>query len=113
MQDFIDCTNEAEPHNKDLKEKEVHALDVYNKAIDEEESFLFQKEKVDWINMGDRNNQYFHKIIKSRRQVNKIASICDNDGNRMEGNLMKEQFVNHFRKFLGANKVIIDVTVGA
>nr|GEU29286.1 RNA-directed DNA polymerase, eukaryota, reverse transcriptase zinc-binding domain protein [Tanacetum cinerariifolium] len=43
---------DLQPHNKDVKEKEVHALDVYHKAIDEEESFLFQKVKVDWISMG-------------------------------------------------------------
>nr|GEU91195.1 RNA-directed DNA polymerase, eukaryota, reverse transcriptase zinc-binding domain protein [Tanacetum cinerariifolium] len=56
----------------------------------------------------ERDNFYLLLLLDGRsiRQVNKIASICDNDGNKMEGNLMEEQFVNHFRKFLGANKVI-------
>ncbi|GKC04938.1 hypothetical protein Tco_0996548, partial [Tanacetum coccineum] len=115
MAEYVDkCRNDLkiaqgnldrEPHNQDLKKKNVDALDKYNKATKEEESFLFQKAKVDWISKCDRNNQYFHKIIKSRRQVNKIVSICDNYGNRLEGNLIEEQFVNHFKKFLGANKV--------
>ncbi|GJV10401.1 RNA-directed DNA polymerase, eukaryota, reverse transcriptase zinc-binding domain protein [Tanacetum coccineum] len=73
------------PHNQDIKEKEVNALKNYNEAANDEESFLFQKAKVDWICKGDRNNQFFHKIIKSRRQVNKIISICDDAGNRLEG----------------------------
>ncbi|GJY81765.1 RNA-directed DNA polymerase, eukaryota, reverse transcriptase zinc-binding domain protein [Tanacetum coccineum] len=58
--------------------------------------------KVDWISKGDRNNKYFHKLLKSRRQASKILSICDEDGKRYEGKQMEDQFVNHFKQFLGA-----------
>ncbi|GKE42823.1 hypothetical protein Tco_1470107 [Tanacetum coccineum] len=51
------------PHNQDLKEKEVKALNDYNEATNDEE----------------------------------------------KGNLMEEQFVNHFKKFLGAGHVINDL----
>ncbi|GKD79270.1 RNA-directed DNA polymerase, eukaryota, reverse transcriptase zinc-binding domain protein [Tanacetum coccineum] len=68
------------PHDKDLKEKEVKALNEYNEAANYEESLLFQRAKVEWISKGDRNNQFFYKIIKIRRQVNKITNICDDDG---------------------------------
>ncbi|GKA82383.1 hypothetical protein Tco_0789131 [Tanacetum coccineum] len=46
------------------------------------------------------------KSLKILNLQEKLYDIYDNDGNRMEGNLMEQQFVNHFRKFLGANKVI-------
>ncbi|GKB52892.1 hypothetical protein Tco_0903645 [Tanacetum coccineum] len=72
----------------------------YNKAINDEEEFLYQKAKVEWISKGDRNNQYFHKVLKSKKQANRICSICDNNGNRLEGVQMEEQFVNHFKRFL-------------
>ncbi|GKB12805.1 RNA-directed DNA polymerase, eukaryota, reverse transcriptase zinc-binding domain protein, partial [Tanacetum coccineum] len=88
---------------------EYEALNDYNEAANDEESFLFQKEKVEWISKRDKNNQFFHKIIKSRRQANKIISICDDNDNRLEGNLMEEQFVNHFKKFLGAGHVTNDL----
>ncbi|GJT00726.1 RNA-directed DNA polymerase, eukaryota, reverse transcriptase zinc-binding domain protein [Tanacetum coccineum] len=81
----ISQTNlDKHPYNQDLNEKEVNALKAYNEADNNEESFLFQKAKIDWIYKGDQNNQFFHKIIKSRRQINKIVSICDDAGNRLE-----------------------------
>ncbi|GKC61007.1 RNA-directed DNA polymerase, eukaryota, reverse transcriptase zinc-binding domain protein, partial [Tanacetum coccineum] len=88
------------PHCHDIKKKETVALAEYNKAINDEEEFLYQKAKVEWISKGDRNNQYFHKVLKSKKQANRICSICDNNGNRLEGVQMEEQFVNHFKRFL-------------
>ncbi|GKB75046.1 hypothetical protein Tco_0936458 [Tanacetum coccineum] len=59
------------PYNQDLNEKEVYALNSYNEAANDEESFLLQKAKIEWI----------------------------------KGKMIEEQFVNHFRNFLGASKV--------
>ncbi|GKA55522.1 RNA-directed DNA polymerase, eukaryota, reverse transcriptase zinc-binding domain protein [Tanacetum coccineum] len=93
---------DSNPHCETLKKSEANALDEYNEAANDEECFLFQKAKVDWISKGDRNNKYFHKLLKSRRQASKILSICDEDGKRYEGKQMEDQFVNHFKQFLGA-----------
>nr|GFA60763.1 hypothetical protein [Tanacetum cinerariifolium] len=101
-------TLDNNPHNHELKRKEAITLEEYNKATTDEENFLFQKAKVDWISKESRNNQYFHKVLKSKRQANKIVSICDDQGNRLEGKLMEEQFVNHFHKFLKASKDVND-----
>ncbi|GKE00392.1 hypothetical protein Tco_1388375, partial [Tanacetum coccineum] len=35
---------------------------------------------------------------------NKITSIFNKKGEKFEGNEVADQFVNHFKKFLGANK---------
>ncbi|GJV13900.1 hypothetical protein Tco_1355441 [Tanacetum coccineum] len=37
------------PHCHDIKKKETVALAEYNKAINDEEEFLYQKAKVEWI----------------------------------------------------------------
>ncbi|GJV17758.1 RNA-directed DNA polymerase, eukaryota, reverse transcriptase zinc-binding domain protein [Tanacetum coccineum] len=79
-------------------------LKEYNKALKNEETLLSQKAKVDWISKRDSNNQYFHKFLKSKRQASKIVSICDDQGKRLEGTFMEEQFVNHFQRFLSARK---------
>nr|GEV70540.1 hypothetical protein [Tanacetum cinerariifolium]GEV70977.1 hypothetical protein [Tanacetum cinerariifolium] len=79
------------PHNHDIKEKEVITLKEYNKALKDEDSLLSQKVKVDWISKGDRNNQNIHKILKSRRKASKIVSICDDQGRRSEGTLIEGQ----------------------
>ncbi|PWA81906.1 RNA-directed DNA polymerase, eukaryota, Reverse transcriptase zinc-binding domain protein [Artemisia annua] len=91
------------PHCENLKKCEIEALNEYYNAINDEEELLFQKANVDWMSKGDRNNEYFHKLLKSRRQASRIMSICDDNGNRYEGKMMEEQFVKHFQSFLGAS----------
>lgn len=41
----------------------------FNNAILEEEKFLKQKAKVEWLKEGDRNTKYFHRIIMDKQQV--------------------------------------------
>lgn len=71
--------------------------------MDDEEKFIFQKAKVDWMSKRDKNNKYFHKVLKSINQYNKIVSICNEEGINLEGELKEEQFVKHFQKFLGTS----------
>ncbi|GKA39447.1 hypothetical protein Tco_0731998, partial [Tanacetum coccineum] len=40
-------------------------------------------------------------ILKSRKNKNRVESICGEDGERFEGNKVADQFVNHFQNFLG------------
>ncbi|PWA68705.1 Caffeate O-methyltransferase (COMT) family [Artemisia annua] len=79
------------PHCSETKIQECNALKDYNEAVDEEEQFLFQKAKVDWICKGDRNNKFFHKVLKSKSHVNKIVSVMNDDGVVLEGELMENQ----------------------
>ncbi|GKC24529.1 RNA-directed DNA polymerase, eukaryota, reverse transcriptase zinc-binding domain protein [Tanacetum coccineum] len=64
----------------------------------EEENLLFQKAKIRWLKVGDRNNAYFHKVIKSRNHKNMINVVRDVMGNLYQGEYVAEQFVNHFHK---------------
>ncbi|GJT11650.1 RNA-directed DNA polymerase, eukaryota, reverse transcriptase zinc-binding domain protein [Tanacetum coccineum] len=70
----------------------------------DEELILYQKAKVKWLSVGDRNNAYFHKTIKSRQQRNRVDAVCDENGKIFEGKEVDEQFVKHFQKFLGESK---------
>ncbi|PWA89784.1 RNA-directed DNA polymerase, eukaryota, Reverse transcriptase zinc-binding domain protein [Artemisia annua] len=74
------------PHCEFFKKCEVQALNEYNTAITDEEEFLFQKANIEWMSKGDRNNEYFHKLLKSRRQASRIMSICDDNGARNNSN---------------------------
>nr|GEV85333.1 reverse transcriptase domain-containing protein [Tanacetum cinerariifolium] len=79
--------NEAfvEPHNQVLGEKECSILRDYGEAMKEEEKLLFQKAKIKWLSMGDRNNAFFHRGLKSRYSRNRISVIHDDRGTRFEG----------------------------
>nr|GEY30792.1 hypothetical protein [Tanacetum cinerariifolium] len=60
--------------------------------------------KVGLDSKRDRNTKFFHKIIKSRENLNKITSVCNKKGEKFEGNEVAEQFVNHVKKFLKVDK---------
>ncbi|GJV75553.1 RNA-directed DNA polymerase, eukaryota, reverse transcriptase zinc-binding domain protein, partial [Tanacetum coccineum] len=92
---------DKEPHNKVLREEESSIIRDYGEAMKEEEKLLFQKAKIKWLSMGDMNNAFFHRALKSRYSRNRISVIHDERGTRFEGDQVAEQFVKHFQKFLG------------
>ncbi|GJU22203.1 hypothetical protein Tco_1155545 [Tanacetum coccineum] len=74
------CKVEAIPSNKQLKEELDKILGDYEEALFGEEKLLAQKEKIEWLSEGDRNNKYFHHVLKSRKNASKTMGICDENG---------------------------------
>ncbi|GJS50338.1 RNA-directed DNA polymerase, eukaryota, reverse transcriptase zinc-binding domain protein [Tanacetum coccineum] len=97
---------DKDPHNNNLRSEEAVILKEYSEVMKEEELILYQKAKVKWLSVGDINNAYFHKAIKSRQQRNRIDAMCDEFGKRFEGSEVAEKFVSHFQKFLGESKEV-------
>nr|GFB69567.1 hypothetical protein [Tanacetum cinerariifolium] len=67
---------EKNPHDCSMKDEAVKALCDYNEAVKDEEKLLAQKARLKWLNEGDRNSSYFHKVIKGRRSRNRVDMIC-------------------------------------
>ncbi|GJU03086.1 RNA-directed DNA polymerase, eukaryota, reverse transcriptase zinc-binding domain protein [Tanacetum coccineum] len=91
---------DKDPAQKHLKEKESLILKEYVEAMKDEEKNLFQKAKIKWLSVGDRNNAFFHTVLKSRNHRTRINSINDDMGNWFTGKEVVYQFVKHFQKFL-------------
>ncbi|GJU04495.1 probable L-cysteine desulfhydrase, chloroplastic [Tanacetum coccineum] len=53
------------------------------------------------VKRGDKNTTFFHNMIKARRNKSRVESIKDENGKFYEGSNVVEQFVMHFKKFLG------------
>ncbi|GJR89329.1 hypothetical protein Tco_0213340 [Tanacetum coccineum] len=62
----IQINIDKRPDSKQIREKESRILSEYVEAMKVEEKLLFQKAKIKWLCLGDRNNSYFHKVLKSR-----------------------------------------------
>ncbi|XP_024978270.1 uncharacterized protein LOC112515603 [Cynara cardunculus var. scolymus] len=82
-------------------------------ADPENERLLRQRAKIQWLKEGDANTTYFHNVVKSRTNKDRIDEIEDFGGNRYMRAVVAEQFVIHFEKMLGARvnvEVICDPT---
>nr|GEX07717.1 hypothetical protein [Tanacetum cinerariifolium] len=99
---------DKEPHNKELRIEESSVIEEYVAARKDEEKLLYQKAKVKWLSEGDRNNAFFHRVLKSKSHRSKISTISDDLGNIFTGDDVAPQFVKHFERFLGCEGHVRD-----
>ncbi|GKA26871.1 putative RNA-directed DNA polymerase, eukaryota, reverse transcriptase zinc-binding domain protein [Tanacetum coccineum] len=69
----------------------------------DEERFLKQKAKIEWLDVGDSNSAFFHKSAKSRNRSCRIEVIRGEGDTDVTGSLVAKTFVSHYQKFLGTN----------
>ncbi|GKD52481.1 RNA-directed DNA polymerase, eukaryota, reverse transcriptase zinc-binding domain protein [Tanacetum coccineum] len=106
MNKFKECIGKIEMEDVlssgfHLPGQRVGVLKEYYDAIRDENNLLMQKAKIEWLKDGDRNTEFFHKIIKGRMHKGRIITICNEKGERFENEKVAEQFVKHFQDFLG------------
>ncbi|GJV80028.1 RNA-directed DNA polymerase, eukaryota, reverse transcriptase zinc-binding domain protein [Tanacetum coccineum] len=89
-------------HNdKELRMEESKCLQNYVEALKDEEKLMYQKAKIKWLSFGDRNNAFFHKVLKSRKNKSRISAVRDSQGNQFHDGEVAKQFVKYFQEFLG------------
>ncbi|GJW40424.1 protein LAZ1, partial [Tanacetum coccineum] len=101
--DTVQKALDSNPANLILREEEAAYVQAFNEAKLDEERFLKQKSKVEWLDVGDSNSAYFHKSIKYRNQRNRIKLILNSDNVEISGNLVPDVFVSHYEQFLGTS----------
>ncbi|GKB82679.1 hypothetical protein Tco_0949574 [Tanacetum coccineum] len=95
------------PFRKLLHDQEEEAVYVqaFSKAKLDEERFLKQKAKIEWLEVGDSNSAYFHKSVKSRIHSGRINVIMNSDNIEVTGSNVADAFVSHYQMFLGSDMV--------
>ncbi|GJV99439.1 RNA-directed DNA polymerase, eukaryota, reverse transcriptase zinc-binding domain protein [Tanacetum coccineum] len=63
--------------NAHAKNMEAKLVKEFYEAEEDEEKFLFQQAKIKWLSNGDKNSNYFHKVLKGRNNRSKILNIED------------------------------------
>lgn len=92
---------DSDPHDKGLRIIEAKLLEEFLEAQADEEKFLYQQAKIQWLCDGDRNTKFFHSVLKGRINKSKVHNVYDNNGILHEGDKVADQFVKHFEGFLG------------
>ncbi|XP_022030697.1 uncharacterized protein LOC110931619 [Helianthus annuus] len=99
--DEIQLAIDANPLDVSLREAESLCLHEFQSVSYDEECFLKQKSKADWLAAGDSNTKFFHNSVKMRNAYMKIHSIHDSSGDCFYGDDVYGVLVSHYSKFLG------------
>ncbi|GJY52481.1 putative reverse transcriptase domain-containing protein [Tanacetum coccineum] len=99
----------ADPHYDVLREAELKCFNAYNVALRDEESFLRQKAKTEWLKEGDRNSKYFNNVVKGRQNRSRISVVENLNGIPFFGNEVGGQFVAHFQSVLGRSSHVCPI----
>ncbi|XP_058753873.1 uncharacterized protein LOC131627052 [Vicia villosa] len=60
------------------------------------ENMLIQKSRLKWLNDGDANSKYFHRVMKARRSRNHIGPLLTESGFVESVAEVKEEVLSHF-----------------
>ncbi|GKB92899.1 retrovirus-related pol polyprotein from transposon TNT 1-94, partial [Tanacetum coccineum] len=101
--DEVQKALDVNPADNNLRDEECAYVQAFNEAKIDEERFLKQKTKVDWLATGDSNSAYFHKSIKCRNQRSRIESILNSENQQVPGSLVHEVFIGHYEQSLGSS----------
>ncbi|XP_022019363.1 uncharacterized protein LOC110919398 [Helianthus annuus] len=100
--DAVQWDIDSNPLNVILREQEMKISADFQEACLDEERFLKQKSKVDWLRAGDANTAFFHASLKSRNHTTRIDVITNTEGILFEGENVSKAIVAHYEKFLGS-----------
>ncbi|XP_071714140.1 uncharacterized protein [Rutidosis leptorrhynchoides] len=108
--DDIQYQLDKNPHSKDIRVKESETLKLFDEAVLDEERFLKQKSKIEWLRVGDSNSSYFHKFVQGKKHRSKINNIVDHGGNVHQGVDVPNIFVDHYIQVLGNASTCNNIT---
>ncbi|GJZ08736.1 RNA-directed DNA polymerase, eukaryota, reverse transcriptase zinc-binding domain protein [Tanacetum coccineum] len=104
IKDFI--KNFPQAH---AKLKEAKLVEEFFEAESDEEKFLQQQAKIKWLCEGEKNNNYFHRVLKGRRNKSKVFSLCDDNGISSDQEQIPQFFLKHFKKFFSSTYPVQDI----
>ena len=86
-----------------LREKEL-AKEI-EWLLEQEEIHFAQRSRVDWLQYGDKNTNYFHNFASARRKRNMIKKLRGDNGGWLEGTTILTPHVPQYFVGLLATKI--------
>lgn len=88
-------------------DKEASALESWSILAKAEELFLLQKTHITWIQGGDCNSAYYHRLISTRWSINYIHYLLDDHENMVEGQAEVQNIcIDYFSNLLAEEQTI-------
>ncbi|XP_071723887.1 uncharacterized protein [Rutidosis leptorrhynchoides] len=76
----IQVNLQADPFNRELQDEERAVGMKFKELLQLECEFYRQKARIDWLNEGDDNTQFFHNSVKKRQSKNAITRLTLSSG---------------------------------
>jgi hypothetical protein len=87
-------------------------LSEYTSVTLAEEDFLNQKSRNNWLNLGDKNTSYFHKLVKVRNSKNTISHVWDAQGRKVEEvEQIKRVAEDYYKGLLSTNSHVFEYSM--
>jgi hypothetical protein len=68
------------------------------------DTYWRQRAHVKWLEQGDRNTSFFHRVCRERKRRNRIGKLKKEDGGWVEDEVEKQAFItNHFMQLFTSN----------
>lgn len=84
--------------NAEIEDKAHQKWLILAKA---EESFFLQRSRITALELGDSNTAYYHRLTATRKYINHIHYLIDEEGNRYDSvKSIADHSVDYFEKFL-------------
>ncbi|XP_074314000.1 uncharacterized protein LOC141649204 [Silene latifolia] len=110
--DAIQTALHMNPIDSVLIDQEREALKTYRDLQTACDSFLLQKSKATWVNLGENNTKYFHSVLKNRHVQSKIFRITDAEGHtHTDGDKIQQAFLSYYHHLLGTTATTSPVSV--
>ncbi|GJR56913.1 aspartic peptidase [Tanacetum coccineum] len=107
--DEVQKAMDKNPSDSNLQDEEAAYVKAFTEAKLDEERFLKQKAKIEWLDVGDSNFAFFHKSVKSRNRSFRIEVIRGEGDTDVTGSLVAENFVSHYQKFLEIKSAMFSI----
>ncbi|XP_062114014.1 uncharacterized protein LOC133825029 [Humulus lupulus] len=93
----------SDPMSQEMQQQELEARNSYAKVHNAYHSFLQQKAKLTWVKDGDDNSAFFHRSIRERRAQNRVLSITNAKGVRVDDpQQIIDAFLEFYKSLLGS-----------
>ncbi|XP_058751689.1 uncharacterized protein LOC131624791 [Vicia villosa] len=100
---------ENDRFNPGLIDQIKHWTDEIIKGTAIEEKILIQKAKVDWLQLGDGNNRYFHAIVNQKNKQKSLLRLENRNGIPLtEFHELEDEILNFYSNLVGITSTSLD-----
>ncbi|XP_057803415.1 uncharacterized protein LOC131018702 [Salvia miltiorrhiza] len=98
-------------YSEELFDKEVAAQARINTTLSRKHSLLRQKSRVSWLQDGDRNTAFFHKMMQYKRTPHLISHLTIDGSIEYDQTIISNHIVNYFSQlFHETSQEEVDIT---